>query len=247
MNRTVYDDVARVQDTHWWFVGRRSVIRSLLTSLRLPTTPRILEISASAGANLQLLSDFGTVVACEADDAARATCTMRGWNAIAGYLPNGFSGIDDRFDLICLFDVLEHVADDMASIAALRRLLAPKGKLIITCPAYAWLYGKYDKALGHYRRYTATELRRLVVSNGLSVERAGYFNAFLFPATLLGRLADSTGLPARRSGLKLPPGPLNCLLEKTFSSEAIVTRHALFPFGTTAVVCASLGEGGNRA
>ena len=84
-------------------------------------------------------------------------------------------------DAVLLLDVLEHLDDDVAALVTARRALRPSGLLVITVPAYRWLWSGHDVALGHRRRYTARELSRVVERAELAVVHASYFNTLLFP------------------------------------------------------------------
>lgn len=240
MDRSIFDQMAVVQTNHWWFVSRRRILRSIIAQLPIAANARILELGAGTGSNLEMLSEFGTVVACETDHQSRDLCVERGWKVIDGYLPDGISHLEGKFDLICLFDVLEHIEHDAESIASLADKLHPDGRLLITCPAYGWLFGKYDVALGHFRRYSVRSLSHLLVQCGLRVERKGYFNTVLFPLIVAGRAAEFLGSNTRRDALALPPRIINWTLSRLFSLEALITGRFLFPFGSTVIVCGTL-------
>lgn len=235
MERNIYELMASVQSKHWWFLGRKKAFRSLVCKLNLPKTARILEIGAGTGANLKMLAKFGDVYACESDEESCKYLEEDGWRVMRGDLPHGLPLYDFKFDLICLFDVLEHVDNDSLSIAKIKELLAPSGMLIIACPAYQWLYGAYDEALGHFRRYTRKSLDSLLVENKLEVVSSGYLNVFLFPLIAGGRILEYLGVSIRNNALKIPPREINKLLLFIFSIESSFIRWSLFPFGVTVI------------
>lgn len=242
MQRDTFDTMARVQDRHWWFAGRRAVLDGVLRSLDLPPEARILEVGAGTGANLALLRRHGTVVACEADAPSRQYCVSNGWDVRDGSLPDGLAAVHGTYDLVCLLDVLEHVERDAESVAALARLVDPDGGvLLIACPANPWLFGAYDRLLGHHRRYTRRRLHDLVTANGLEVVRSGFYNTLLMPAVVAGRLLERLRPPQRIDALSLPPRPLNALLSWCMRLEGVVARWSLFPFGTSVVVAGRRG------
>jgi 2-polyprenyl-3-methyl-5-hydroxy-6-metoxy-1,4-benzoquinol methylase len=246
MDRSVYERMADVQSRHWWFVGRKHVFYKIIKTMGLPGNARILEIGAGAGANLEMLSKFGSVVACEHDESSRDICMARGWKAVGGLLPDELSEIVGKYDLICLFDVLEHVEKDSQAINRLKGLLVPNGSLLIACPAYQWLYGDYDRVLGHFRRYTSKRLATLLKNNGYLVVRNGYCNAILFPLSVAGRILELFKFKTRSDGLAMPPAFLNNILSKLFIFESLVAPYFLFPIGTTVVVHARLHEEGGE-
>ncbi len=239
MQRDTYDTMARVQDRHWWFTGRRAVLASVIRSLALPKGIRVLEVGAGTGANLAMLREFGEVVGCEFDPLSQQYCVANGWDVRPGALPNGLTAVVGTYGLVCLFDVLEHVERDAESLAALTRLLDPDGGvLLVACPANPWLYGAYDRLLGHFRRYTHSGLRTLVEANGLTVERSGFYNTILFPLVVAGRLFEKLRPPQRIGALSLPPWPMNAMLSWCLAIEGWIVRRALFPFGTSVLVAA---------
>jgi SAM-dependent methyltransferase len=93
------------------------------------------------------------------------------------YLPNDDSAVArHRFDTIICLNVLEHVDDDLSSLVAIRRLLAPAGRLVLLVPALPALYGTIDRALGHHRRYTRAGLADLLRATGYTLAHIEYFN-----------------------------------------------------------------------
>ncbi|MBK6592258.1 MAG: class I SAM-dependent methyltransferase [Burkholderiales bacterium] len=236
MRPELFDEMAAVQQTHWWFVARREILASVIQRLNLPPRPDILEIGCGTGANLAMLSEHGHVVAMEYDDVARgmaaklAVCVVQ-----AGGLPEPVPFADGTFDLVCLLDVLEHIEADAAAMTRVARLLKPGGRVLLTVPAYGWLWSAHDTAHHHHRRYTASAVRSLAGQAGLVVQRVGYFNTLLFPliagARLLGKLLSLSN----RSDAALPNRWVNALLRLIFASERHVVAHTGFPWGVSVI------------
>ena len=235
MDRIVYETMSRVQNKHWWFLGRKRAFSALISKLKLPKNSRILEIGAGTGANLLMLSTFGNVTACESDGDSRKFLEEAGWNILPGLLPNGLPGFKYKFDLICLFDVLEHIEDDVSSLLRIKDLLTPDGVLVVACPAYQWLYEDYDKKLGHFRRYTKTSLDGILKLNQFEIIESGYINTFLFPLVAFGRMLESLGIGARKNALTVPNKCINSILKLIFYAEAKFIKLKLFPFGVTVI------------
>src|SRR5512145_2175825 len=186
MDRVIYERMAATQQVHWWFAGRRAILNRLLPTLRLPPESRILEVGCGTGGNIAVLRKFGSVKAVELDSFARDHVRAAMKIEVApGSLPDDLPYADRKFDLICLFDVLEHVERDQEALRNLRERLAPNGLLIITVPAYQWLYSSHDAQHHHYRRYTAGQLPAIAMAAGLRPTRVGYCNTVLFPLALL--------------------------------------------------------------
>ncbi|MFY8143480.1 MAG: class I SAM-dependent methyltransferase, partial [Caulobacter sp.] len=137
MDRLIYDRIRDLEADHWWFVGRRRILRGLLQRIGTPPDARILEVGCGAGGNVPLLRGFGAVTALEPDDESRAYASERlGLAVDTGLLPDGLPYGPESFDLVCAFDVVEHVDDDAASVRALARLVKPGGAILTTVPAY---------------------------------------------------------------------------------------------------------------
>ena len=229
MEPDAYREMAATEGRHWWFAGRRTILASLIERLGLPARADILELGCGTGGNLDMLARFGEVRAMETDDAARAIAlekTGGRFDIRAGRCPDEIPFAGQRFDLVCMIDVLEHVEEDVATLEALRGLLAPGGHALLTVPANRWMWSKHDEFLHHKRRYTAGELRSKAVGAGLRVRTLSYFNTLLFPLAATARLLNVEG-----SGV--PPAPLNRLFQTVFSAERWVAGRVPLPFGVS--------------
>lgn len=175
MRREAFEQMLKTQDSHWWFRGKRRILGKIIEKSVFSTTsfPKldILEVGCGTGSNLPMLARFGNVTALELDDYAREHIPpMQGVSIAKGWLPDGLEAVrGKRFDLVCLFDVLEHIERDEDALAALGDHIRPGGKLLLTVPAYQWMFGTHDRILGHYRRYTRTRFQNLCIRQGYGV------------------------------------------------------------------------------
>jgi len=140
-------------------------------------------------------------------------------------------------DAVLLLDVIEHLDDDVAALETARRALRPGGLLVITVPAYRWLWSGHDVALGHRRRYTTRGLSRVVERAGLSVVHASYFNTLLFPAVALTR-AWKRLMGDASHDLHRPAPAINRWLERVFALERHVVPRVALPFGASLLLVA---------
>jgi SAM-dependent methyltransferase len=231
-----YLEMADNESKHWWFVGRRRILESILSSLDLPQRAKILEIGCGTGGNLRMLSKFGVVSAMEMDaiaiDIAKEKvgdiCDIR-----SGHCPDRIPTFTMKFDMICMFDVLEHIEKDVETMSAIKKLLSPRGCVVITVPAFQWLYGTHDEFLHHKRRYSADQIRKVTASSGLAICRVSYFNTLLFPLAVLARLKDRFFPGKQATGAGIPPALLNTMFKSIFGFEWNLLKHFNLPFGVS--------------
>ena len=186
------------------------------------------------GINLCLLKKFGKVSAIEKDEFAREYAfKVTGVNVKPGSLPSNINFKTSEFDLICMFDVLEHIENDEKALNSLKPLLKSGGKLIITVPAYQWLFGKHDKIHHHYRRYSKQLLISVASAEKYNIEFVTYFNFFLFPLAVISKVLDKFIKSRKSLGSDQPNSLVNFLFYKIFSLERRMLPHLKFPFGTS--------------
>lgn len=225
---------------HWWFRGRLAVVLSVLRRTLESRPARLLDIGCGSGNVLEALAEFGEAVGMEQDPRLIAAARARGLDVRHGQLPGDLVVPEGWADVVLFLDVLEHLEDDAAALTTARRALHPGGRVVVTVPAYAWLWSGHDVVLGHRRRYTARQLRRLVEDAGFHVERVTYFNTVLFPPLALLRVGKRwwgrTGHDLERT-----PAPLNRALEWCFALERHVVPRVSLPFGSSVLLTGRRG------
>jgi SAM-dependent methyltransferase len=240
MERVVYQQMAELDQRHWWYRARREVLAALIQrEVPLPAKARILEIGCGTGHNLEMLGKLGRVDALELDDEARAIAEKRlGRKAMSAPLPE-LSGVKDRhYDLIGAFDVIEHIDDDAAAVASIAAKLKKGGTFVMTVPAHQWMWSAHDVVNHHKRRYSKKALKRLIEASPLRLQKIGYFNSLLFPLAVAERLASKLR-GKDDADVKLPPAPLNSLLESTFKAERHLVGRLPLPPGLSLFAVAS--------
>jgi SAM-dependent methyltransferase len=237
MDAKIYSEMATLEQQHWWFVARRKILDRILSTLPLPDNAQILEAGCGTGGNLSMLSRYGEVYAMEANDEALAFSSAKNIASVAaGRLPTPIPFNDQKFDLITLLDVLEHLDEDAASLSALSQRLNSGGWLLLTVPAYPFLWSRHDDLHHHKRRYIASDLRKLLNTNGYRVEYLSYFNTWLFPLIAAARLANLGNNDA--GDATMPNKLINTLLTNIFASERYLLGKVSLPAGVSLLALA---------
>jgi SAM-dependent methyltransferase len=234
MDETLMKATLAVDEHHWWYRGRRRVIRAELDQLPLPAGARVLDAGCGSGRTLQELVDYGEVSGIELNVEAAELARARGHGEVRVGRLEALPWADDTFDLITCLDVIEHTPDDRLALTELRRVCRPGGWMLVTVPAYQSLWSRHDEANHHYRRYSRVSLRQAAQSAGWTVSRLTSFNSLLLAPAAAVRLAQ------RRLGthngytndLALAPEWLNTVLERPLAMEAAwLARGRVLPFG----------------
>ncbi|HEX8775822.1 MAG TPA: class I SAM-dependent methyltransferase [Pyrinomonadaceae bacterium] len=241
MQRHTYAIMYEVEGSHWWFVGRRRIIRSFIEKIVRDlgeTRPRILDVGCGTGANLEMLAEFGEAEGVDVSPEALDFCRERGLRNVRLGAAERLPYEDSSFDLVTALDVVEHLDDDTAGLQEMRRVLRPGGRAMLFVPAFMFLWGVQDDVSHHRRRYTLSTLRAAVGAAGFEVERATYANISFFGPILLGRLLmRATGLrPASENNINV--SALNGVLGRLFGAESSLLRRMNFPFGVSAICVA---------
>lgn len=242
MEKDFYLQYAAVEDQHWWFVGRRLIVDQVIRQLTLPKNAQILEVGCGTGGNLSMLARHGQVSAMELDETACLIANQRQVTKVyLGSLPERIP-FTTEYDLIVILDVLEHLDDDLAALRKLHSQLKPGGWLLITVPAYQFLWSHHDEINHHKRRYVLRDLKRVVYKAGLAVRHGSYFNSFLFPIVagvrIFRKLFQMESNSALSSDLKKPPLPVNQLLTILFATERHLIGRFSLPFGVSILLLA---------
>ena len=237
------------EDNHWWFMTRtRAILKYLDAEVGASngTPRRVLDIGAGAGNMAHHLAHYGQVIGLDYNARplpiakARALTTSQ---ASGDQLPFP----DASFDLVTLLDTVEHIPNELGVFDEAYRVLKPGGKLMVTVPAFMWLWSYNDVINEHQRRYTVPELSQKLELSGFRVKRASYNNFFVFPRIAGMRLLrpdtpelDSPHLTADEEVYQVEmeptPEPVNSLLHAVGWLEAELIERVNLPFGSS-IIC----------
>jgi SAM-dependent methyltransferase len=234
MDRDYELQTHRAEERHWWYRGRRKVLARAFAELGLPHPARILDAGCGSGRNMVELARLGTVTGVELSATSVTLARERGVGEVieGSVLEMPFE--TDSFDLAVSLDVIEHLDQHLEALRELRRVVAPGGALLVTVPAYGWLWSGHDEINHHFRRYTRRSLQRVAQQAGWQQVRTTYFNSLLLPVAILLRALDRWSTKTTESSLDLwvPPEPVNRLLELPLDLEAaLIGRGGRIPAG----------------
>ena len=236
-----YDAMYRLEDSYWWYIARRELAMELLKEeIRGRESIRILDVGCGTGANIKDFGRLGPAIGIDSSVEALHFCRSRGVGAVAMSRVEDLPFAQGAFDIVTALDILEHTDDDLHCLREIRRVCARRGLLLITVPAYGFLWSEHDEALKHRRRYTAYELRNKLVLCGFEVVRTSYFITSLFFPILMFRIWNGLHKNSThpRTSHYLLPKPINNALVGLLALERKVFRQINLPFGVSIVALA---------
>lgn len=212
---------------HWWFQGRKRIIKNSIISAIGKKKIKILDFGSGSGVNLNMLANFGIVHIYEPHIKTKKFLKSK-------YSKKGFKILNrlgnNKYDLIVLADVLEHIKNDKIQIRKIINNLNKNGKILITVPAFPILFTKKDKILKHYRRYRMNQLKN--VFNKFKIIKLSYFNFFLFfPISIILIFTKVFNINFIDKVEKKPPGFINSTLYFLLYLESIFIKYIDLPFG----------------
>jgi SAM-dependent methyltransferase len=244
VEKTANRQFVELEETHFWFVGRRAIFFHLLErELAGRGDLRVLDVGCGAGGMLEQLGRFGEVWGIDNQSELVEFCHSRGFLRVRHGDAYQLPVQDGTVDLLTLFDTIEHIDEDVRALCEVRRALAPDGRVFISTPAYQFLYANNDRVAHHARRYTAGELSNKLSAARLEPVKITYFNTLLFPAilpaVLLSKLRDRIAGGGDHTNLshQVPPS-LNGVLGATMSAERHLLERVNMPFGHSIIAIA---------
>lgn len=236
MNSEEYARLEEVEDTHWFYAGKRRIVFDCLNRLGILQPDSLLvDCGAGTGRFAQEASKSCKVIAVDDhDESIEIARRHLGADAVRRGSCTAIPLASGTADIVTALDVIEHVEDDRRAVAEMLRILKPGGVIVITVPAFQALWSDWDVALHHFRRYRRPALRSLLAEAGFELVRCDYINVLAFPAVWALRkwrtwFPSSPEGKGRRAEERIPPAWLNRLL---FASFVLPAKSGIpFPFG----------------
>ncbi|MDZ4667377.1 MAG: class I SAM-dependent methyltransferase [bacterium] len=239
MDKNYYTEYFQLERSHWWFLARQEILRTQVVKLfGSSQSLRILNIGAATGASSQMLQAFGHVVSVEYEqDCIEFVKDKLDFPLIYGSILE-LSFPDQSFDLVCAFDVIEHVNDHLLAANEMRRVCKPNGYVMATVPAFMELWSKHDEVNHHFRRYRQREFLGLFKQE--KIVYSSYFNFYLFlPIYALRNFSKLFPKQIKRSGSGSDFGLVKSILLNSFfyrmflSENLFLNQYIKLPFGVS--------------
>jgi 2-polyprenyl-3-methyl-5-hydroxy-6-metoxy-1,4-benzoquinol methylase len=239
MDKNYYTEYFDLERKHWWFQARKEIIRTQIAKIfGSNQSLRILNIGAATGASSQMLQAFGEVTSIEYEKECIAFVQDKlDFPFIEGSILD-LKLLDESFDLVCAFDVIEHVEDHQLAAAEMRRVCKQNGYIIATVPAFMELWSHHDEVNHHFRRYRKTEFLSLFKQEKKVF--SSYFNFYLFlPIYALRSFSKLFPKQVKRSGSGSDFGLIQSPLINSFfyylflSENTFLRRYIKLPFGVS--------------
>lgn len=243
MRREYYQQYYHAERSHWWFKVREQIIKQkIYDKICLPEGSRILNVGCGTGRSSQMLQTFGEVHSIEYDSECYEFVKSRiGIEIIQGSATD-LPYPDGSFELVCAFDVIEHIKEDEKAVNEMARVCKNDGFIFITVPALKILWGSHDEINRHERRYRLGQIRNLFKDMNGKLTFGSYFNSILFIPILLFRLFRKL-VPDRWINAKtdsdlqidILPTFLNNIFYNIFLFEKSILRRIKLPVGVSII------------
>ena len=238
MRKDVYSRHIKNYQTHWWLKARRNIIQEILKNSIKKKKYEILDFGAGSGTNINMLANFGFVYLYEKDKKTQKYLIKKFKNKKKFKIINKNYLNKKKFDIIVAADVLEHIKNDKKIIKQFHKRLKNSGFLVLTVPAFNFLYSKKDITLKHYRRYSLTEIKKLIPDE-LKCIKLSYYNFFLFfPIVISIIFFKLFNIQFIDTVEKTPNTIINKLLYYIFNLEKFFLKFINFPFGVSLILFA---------
>ena len=228
MNNKTFSRQIKNQERHWWFQARKQIIDQIISNIKLKKKNNILDFGSGSGVNLNMLEKYGLVDIHEKNRFARIAIKNKNKK-----IKNLYSTLKIRknfYDLILIADVIEHVRRPKNLLRNLKKFLKKDGRILITVPAYQFLFSKKDEALGHYRRYNKKILKNELTE--FNIEKISHFNTLLCIPIIIMTLLNKF---LKRDYIKQVETTPNFFINKLcfiiFAAEKYFIKYLNLPFG----------------
>jgi len=237
MDKSEYFKMDQLQKSNWWYLGRRVIVTRLWQKYFTQKPGKVLDVGCGTGEGKSIVDNM--LDGIDESEEALNIAKQKGYAILTKGSADNLPFPDNSYSGILMLDVLEHISDDVRALSECVRVLEAKGTMLITVPAYQWLWSGHDEVFGHERRYTRKDLVEKIKNTGFEIIFSSYYVAFLFPVIVLYRAIERTFINRRTSHFFYIPKFLNNLLLFVLKTESILLeKNIKFLFGSSIVVVA---------
>lgn len=238
MKKYLYEDLYQLEGKHWWHISKRRAVYKLIKKYNTKKNPKILDIGCGTGKNMEELQYLGETYGLDSSTEALTFCRRRGLKNLTLGTAEETHLKEKFFDIVTVLDVLEHT-DDKKVLLEIKRILKKNGIVIMTVPAFPWLWSKWDEVLHHKKRYTINALKEILIVNNFKLIKATYLYSFLIlPLLIIRKIKQNISKDFYESDFKLSNPLFNLLLSNLSRFEFLLTENFYIPFGTSILVVA---------
>ena len=248
MDKQYFQEYYQLERSHWWFQARLIIlerfIKKEINQLHSGKKLKILNVGVATGATTEMLQKIGDVTSVEYDSDC---CVFLNENVGISAINASFTALpfsDKEFDIVCAFDVLEHIVEHDIAVSEMKRVLNHNGLYIITVPAFQFLWNAHDEINHHIRRYQLKQISNLLFQNNLKIDYKTYFNFWLFFPIVIARLGMKL-LPSKNNAessgsdfeVMNSSKILNAFFYRTFLSESLFIKYKIkLPVGLSILI-----------
>lgn len=244
MEKCQYDELKRVQRTHWWFKGKEYIAMEMYKHFCKKENARIFDVGCGMGLTIADLAHEGEVFGMDMEAEAVEYCRENfspeyGLTHVKqGYLPNNVP-FEGQFDTVVALDVLEHIEDDVGAMIKIHDILKDGGKFLVTVPALMSMWSGNDELNHHFRRYEKKELIEKIQKAGFRIIKCSFYNSRLFiPAYIVRKVKNMLGIKSSDVSENVRDSLMNRILTRIFMSESKTLRMGEFKIGVSLILIA---------
>jgi ubiquinone/menaquinone biosynthesis C-methylase UbiE len=239
VNIEEYEKMYHLENSYWWFQGRKAIILSLLTRFTplLQKEGLCLDVGCGTGLILEMLNSYSKPVGLDFSAKALRYCKERGLTSLIQADTNQLPIADASCDLVLALDLLEHISDDKRLMEEFYRICKPGGYICLTVPAHQYLWSEHDEALHHFRRYSKKSFAALFQDSRFTLLKLTYAITVTYLPIVIFRKVQRLLRSNEKPKTHLIPLPhfLNNLLIRILGLEARLLKYLNFPFGVSLI------------
>lgn len=238
MEKEKYQRMFSLEENYWWFRAKRKFIdffiKKFISKHSNLNKFIMLDVGCGSGIMLNNLNKYGTAIGVDNSYEGIKFCQIRGHKLVVVGDALNLPFKDNSFDIITCLDVMEHLEDDSTLLAEIYRICKKMGMVIITAPAYKFLWGYHDEIHHHKRRYTKRMLREKICNTNFNIYKITYINTILFPMVLIFRIIKRYIIKESQADDFISvPSILNKILFFIFSGEIYLINKINLPYGVS--------------